>query len=85
MTQPKVKLYGLSTCAACKQTSKFFDENNVEYEKVFLDTLDDEAKAKAASQVKMINPAFSFPTIEVGYKVIVGFREEMIKQALKGL
>jgi hypothetical protein len=33
----------------------------------------------------MINPAFSFPTIEVGYKVIVGFREEMIKQALRGL
>ena len=85
MAQPKVKLYGLTTCAACNKASKFFAENDVEFERVYLDTLEGEAKSKAASQVKMINPAFSFPTIEVGYKVIVGFREELIKQALKGL
>ena len=82
MTQPKVTLYGLTTCVACKQAARFFEQNQVEYEDVLVDALSGQQKDQAVSQVRKLNPAFSFPTIQIGYKAIVGFREQMIKEAL---
>lgn len=82
MSQDKVKLYGLSTCVACRQTARFFEENQVEYEEVLVDTLEGAEKDKVVSEVRSLNPAFSFPTIKIGYKAIVGFRKQMIQEAL---
>jgi glutaredoxin-like protein NrdH len=82
MSQTKVTLYGLSTCAACKQAMRFFKENKVDFLEVLVDTLEGEARDKAVAEVRKLNPAFSFPTIQVGYKAIVGFREQLVKEAL---
>lgn len=82
MAKDKVKLYGLTTCAACRQAARFFEQNQVEYEEVLVDSLEGAEKDAAVSEVRKLNPAFSFPTIQIGFKAIVGFREQMIKEAL---
>lgn len=79
-----VKLYALSTCIHCKNTKKFLDDNNVEYDFVYVDTLEGDERKNVIAEVKQYNPSTSFPTIVVdeGAKVVVGFRKDEIKEAL---
>jgi glutaredoxin len=78
----KVKMYTLSTCSHCKATKKFFDDCNVAYEFEDVDLLEGEERAAILEDVKKLNPRCSFPTIIIGEKVIVGFKEGEIKEAL---
>jgi glutaredoxin len=77
-----VKIYSLSTCSHCKSTKKLLDECQVEYEFEDVDLLEGEERAAILEDVKKINPRCSFPTITIGDKVIVGYREDEIKEAL---
>ena len=80
--QQQVKMYTLSTCSHCKATKKFFDECKVEYEFTDVDLLQGDERKAILEDVKKINPRCSFPTIIIGDKVIVGFKEDEIKEAL---
>ncbi len=82
MEQPKVFLYALSTCGHCKNTKKLLDENNVEYEFVYVDLLSRDEMGKTLDEVRKVNPQTSFPTLLIGDKVIVGYRELEILEAL---
>jgi len=82
MDQPKVFLYALSTCGHCKNTKKLLDENNVVYDYVFVDLLAKDEMGKTLDEVRKVNPQTSFPTIVIGDKVIVGYRELEILEAL---
>ena len=77
-----VKLYTLSTCGHCTATKKFLDNCSVAYEFVDVDLLDDKDKAATLEVVKKFNPRFTFPTIIIGDTVIIGFRENEIREAL---
>ncbi len=44
--------------------------------------LDGEERAAIVEDVKKFNPKCSFPTIIIGEKVIVGYKEDEIKEAL---
>jgi glutaredoxin-like protein NrdH len=77
-----VKMFTLSTCSHCKATKKFFDDCRVKYEFTDVDLLDKEERAAILEDVRKWNPRCSFPTIIIGDKVIVGFREDEIKEAL---
>lgn len=77
-----VKLYALSTCHHCKNTKKFLSGCGVEYECIDVDKLRGEERRKVVEEVKSYNPLFSFPTIVIGDKVIVGFREDELKEVL---
>jgi glutaredoxin len=79
---PPVKMYTISTCSHCKATKKFMDECSVKYEFTDVDLLHGEERAAILEDVKKINPDCSFPTIIIGDKVIVGFREDKIREAL---
>lgn len=83
MAFPKVKLYSLSTCSHCKATKKLLGECKVQYEFVDVDLLDIEEREAIVEDIKKLNPRCSFPTIIIGDKVIVGYREDLIKEALK--
>jgi len=50
---------------------------------VDVDKLVGDERAAILEEVKKYNPACSFPTILVGDKVIVGFREKEIKEAIE--
>jgi len=82
MEQPKVFLYALSTCGHCRNTKKLLDEHNVKYEFVDVDLLPREEMQKVVEEVRKINPQVAFPTLVIGDKVIVGYRELEILEAL---
>ena len=77
-----VRIYALSTCMWCKKTKKLFEENSVKYEFEDVDLLQGEEREKTVEEVKKHNPNASFPTIVVDDKVIVGFKEDALKEAL---
>ena len=47
-----------------------------------IDALDDAAREAVIEDLRKLNPACSVPTIIIGEKVIVGFREPLIREAL---
>lgn len=81
MKEP-VKMFTLSTCSHCKSTKKFLDACAVQYEFTDVDLLDPEERVAILEDLKRWNPRCSFPTIIIGNKVIVGFRETEIREAL---
>lgn len=81
MSEP-VKLYALSTCSHCRNTKKLLDEHGVDYEVVEVDLCQGDERDQMIAEVKKLNPNCSFPTLLVGDKVIVGYRESDIKEAL---
>ena len=78
----KVKMYTLSTCSHCKATKQFMNDNEVDYEYVDVDLLDGEDRTSIMEEVKEINSHLSFPTIIIGERIIIGFREEEIREVL---
>ncbi|MDY6791778.1 MAG: glutaredoxin family protein [Thermodesulfobacteriota bacterium] len=82
MSENNVKIYSLSTCSHCKSTKKFLSECAVKYEFVDVDLLEGAERKAILEDVRKFNPKCSFPTIIIGEKVVVGYREEEIKEAL---
>ncbi len=82
MSEPQVQVYALSTCSHCKATKKLLTDCVIRYEVVDVDlTTGDERKA-LLEEVRKFNPKCSFPTVVIGDKVIVGFKEKEIREAL---
>ena len=79
-----IMLYALSTCGWCQKTKKLLDDLGVAYDYEYVDQLYGEEKEKAIQEVKVWNPACSFPTLVIdNKKCIVGYKEDQIKEALK--
>ena len=78
----KIKIYTLTTCSHCKATKRFLDECSVQYDFTDVDMLKGEERQAILDDVRKLNPRCSFPTIIIGEKVIVGFKENEIKEAL---
>lgn len=79
---PSVKMYTVSTCAHCKAAKEFMETCGVKYEFQDVDTVSGEEQSALIDEVKRFNPRCTFPTIIIGDKVIVGFREQLIREAL---
>ena len=82
MSEDKVKIYSLSTCSHCKSAKKFLDKCSVQYDFTDVDLLTGDERKAVVEEVKKLNEMCTFPTIIIGDKVIVGFNEEKIKEAL---
>jgi len=72
-----VKIYSTPTCPYCNQAKEFFDENKIKYTEI--DVSEDE---KAAEEMKEKSGQIGVPTIDIDGKIIVGFEEDKIKEAL---
>ena len=79
---PEVKVYSLSTCSHCKAAKKFLGECTIKYDFVDVDLLEGDERKAIVEDVRKFNPRCSFPTIIIGEKVIIGFKEKEIKEAL---
>jgi glutaredoxin len=79
---PKVKMFTLSTCSHCKATKKFLTENGIAFDFVDVDLLQGAQRENILQEVVKYNPQRSFPTIIIGDRIIVGFREDDIREAL---
>ena len=82
MTDLDVKIFSLSTCSHCRATKKYLSECTIKYEFIDVDLLKGDERKAIIADVKKFNPRCSFPTIIIGDKVIVGFKEKEIKEAL---
>jgi glutaredoxin-like protein NrdH len=78
----KVKIYTLSTCSHCKAAKKFFSENNIIFDATDVDLLQGADREAVLNEVVKYNPQRSFPTVIIGDKIIIGFKENDIKEAL---
>jgi glutaredoxin-like protein NrdH len=79
----KVTLYALSTCVWCKLTKQFLKDNEVEFEYVDVDLLNDEDKSKAHETISNKGGMLSYPTTIVDDKTVInGFRKDQLKEAL---
>jgi glutaredoxin-like protein NrdH len=76
------KLYTLSTCSHCKSCKRLLGECGIEYEFTDVDLLPEADKTEVLDEIKRLTSRCAFPTIVIGEKVIVGFREQEIRQAL---
>ncbi|HDP23898.1 MAG TPA: glutaredoxin family protein [Deltaproteobacteria bacterium] len=78
-----VKIYTLSTCSHCKATKELLNDYNVAYDYVDVDLLDTPEKSRVLEEVAQFNPRRTFPTTIInGAIIIVGYREDEIKEAL---
>jgi len=82
-TDHKVTVYALSTCVWCKMTKQFLKDNNVAFEFVDVDLLDEKDKSKVHETILSKGGALNYPTTIVDdQKVIMGFRKDQLKEAL---
>lgn len=80
--QSKVNMYTLSTCIHCRKVKKFLDDCKVRYDFKDVDLLTGKEREEVLEDIRKINAACSFPTIIIGDRVIVGFKEKEIREAL---
>ncbi|MEJ2673120.1 MAG: glutaredoxin family protein [Deltaproteobacteria bacterium] len=82
MQRCQVELYALSTCSHCRDTKDLLNKCGINYDCVDVDQLEPEKRREVLEKVKKFNPECTFPTLVAGDKVVVGFKEAEIKQAL---
>jgi len=82
MEDKQVMVYTLSTCGHCKATKKLLGDCGIQFDFTDVDLLTGEERKAILEEVKRFNPKCSFPTIIIGEKVIVGYKEDEIKSAL---
>lgn len=80
--QKPVNMYTISTCSHCKATKKLLDDCHIQYQFTDVDLLSMDERKIILEEVKKLNPQCSFPTIQIGDEVIVGYQEDKIKEAL---
>jgi len=78
----KCKLYSLSTCGHCKSCKRLLGDCGVEYEFTDVDLLPDGERAEVLDEIKRLTNRCAFPTLIIGEKVIVGYKEDEIREAL---
>lgn len=74
----KVTIFTTPTCAYCKMAKEFFKKNNVQYDEkdVATDTVSREEMIKKSGQ-------FGVPVIDIDGKIIIGFDQPKLKEALE--
>ena len=82
MNDQNVQVFTLSTCGHCKSTKKLLEKHSVMYDCVEVDLLDRDQRKEILENIKVLNPKLSFPTIVIGDRVVVGYKENEIKEAL---
>lgn len=80
----KVLLYSLSTCAWCKMTKQFLEDNNVEFEYVDVDLCNEEDREKIRGDILRRGGELSYPTAIIDDKLLItGFRKDKLMKALE--
>ncbi len=77
-----VTLYGLMSCAHCKELRELLTDRNIPFETVYIDLLTGDERSDTLRELRRINPEVTFPTLVVGEEIIVGFKKEEIERAL---
>jgi glutaredoxin-like protein NrdH len=80
----KVIVYALSTCVWCKMTKQFLKDSDIEYEYVDVDLCTEKEKEKIRSDIQSKGGSLTYPTTIIDdKKLIMGFRKDLLKEALE--
>ncbi len=77
----KVLCYGLSTCPGCRKVTKFFLDNNVEFEYVEYDLADEATQAVIRRDMDASGTP-SFPWVKIDGTVVVGYNPARLSELL---
>lgn len=80
--KPKIKMYGLSSCAHCKDMRMYLKERGADFEWTYLDLLTGDERSNTMRELRKHNPECTFPTIVIGDTVIAGFKKDKIDACL---
>lgn len=83
MEESVIKIYSLSTCDNCRDTMNFIASRGVEFTFVDVDILEKAERKKELSELKKINPKCTFPTTVIGIKIVIGYDERKLAEALE--
>ncbi len=74
---PNVIIYSTPTCVYCRMAKEFFKKHNVAYE-------EKDVASDMAAQQEMIASSgqMGVPVIRIGERIIIGFDQSRIKEAL---
>jgi len=79
----RVLLYALSTCAWCKLTKKYLNDNKIEYEYVDVDLCSEKDRQNIRNDIMKRGGEPSYPTIIIDDKILItGFGRDKIREAL---
>ena len=79
----RVMVYALSTCVWCRKTKALLEEMGVGYDYAYIDLVPREEQNAALAELGKYNRSGNFPTTVIdGDKVIVGFKEKELREAL---
>lgn len=79
----QILLYALSTCGWCKMTKKYLKDQNVEYEYIDVDKLNETEKEIVNKHIKNHGGRLAFPTLIINDKTLItGFKKDQIAKAL---
>ncbi len=73
----KITIYSTPTCVYCKMAKDFFAANNLAYEEHDVAT-----DMKAREEMVQKSGQLGVPVIDIDGKIMVGFDEEELRQAL---
>jgi len=82
MADSKVLIYSLSTCGHCKDTIAFIKKKGVDFSCIDIDLLEKTERKHVLEEVRKVNPECSFPTTVAGDKIVVGYNEKELEEAL---
>ena len=75
MSDP-VFVYALSTCPWCRKAKQYFEENDVVFEAVDVDLLEDDESDRLAGEACELSGSRAYPVVKIGAEVIVGYAPE---------
>ena len=70
------------TLCHCKAAKKFLNDCGIKFKFTDVDLLEGSKRDNILQEIVKYNPQRSFPTIIIDDKIIIGFREAEIRQAL---
>jgi len=82
--QHTVKIYALTTCRWCSKTKAWFDEEQISYEAVNVDTLEGDEYEAMRDEVLRVSGGRSFPVTVLDGDVIVGYKPDVFAELIKG-
>lgn len=81
-TDTTILLYAVSTCSHCRALMEFLEANDFSYRCIYVDELLGAERREVIKEVKKVNKRCSFPTTVVGERVVVGFKEDELREVL---
>ncbi|MBU1218157.1 glutaredoxin family protein [bacterium] len=80
----EVRLIAISTCGWCRKCRRFFESLDISYKYIYVDLLPPEEKDLfKQTELKPYNARMTYPTVIINDKVVIGYEEDQIKEALE--